>query len=96
MEIVKRGELLYEKFVAFAGTLEELGRQINKTQQSYTTAIGQLNTGNGHLIGQALKLKNLGLKSNKAIPPALLPPDYEAEHSTTETPLNEPINGTDR
>lgn len=88
MEIVKRGELLYEKFVTFVSTLEELGRQINKTQQSYTTAIGQLNTGNGHLIGQALKLKNLGLKSGKEIPPALLPPGYDPEQNRTETPLN--------
>lgn len=87
-EIVKRGELLYEKFVTFVSTLEELGRQISKTQQSYTTAIGQLNTGNGHLIGQALKLKNLGLKSSKEISPALLPPDYEPEQNRTETPLN--------
>lgn len=86
MEIVKRGELLYEKFVTFVSTLEELGRQINKTQQSYTTAIGQLNTGSGHLIGQALKLKNLGLKSNKEIPPTLLPSDYEPERTITETP----------
>jgi len=84
LEIVKRGELLYEKFTAFASTLEELGRQINKTQQSYTTAIGQLNTGNGHLIGQALKLKNLGLKSNKEIPPALLPTDFEPEPASPE------------
>lgn len=87
LEIVKRGELLYEKIVSFVGTLEELGRQINKTQQSYTTAIGQLNTGNGHLIGQALKLKNLGLKSSKEIPPALLPPDYEPVHAPSAAPL---------
>lgn len=86
-EIVKRGELLYEKFVTFVGTLEELGRQINKTQQSYSTAIGQLNTGNGHLIGQALKLKNLGLKSSKEISPALLPPDYDPEHFPSAAPL---------
>lgn len=85
MEIVKRGELLYEKFVTFVSTLEELGRQINKTQQSYSTAIGQLNTGSGHLIGQALKLKNLGLKSNKEIPPTLLPSDYEPESTISET-----------
>ncbi|MBL7704025.1 MAG: DNA recombination protein RmuC [Taibaiella sp.] len=87
LEIVKRGELLYEKFVSFVSTLEELGRQINKTQQSYTTAIGQLNTGNGHLIGQALKLKNLGLKSSKEISPALLPPDYDPEHFPSAAPL---------
>ncbi len=75
MEIVKRGELLYEKFVSFVSTLEDMGKHINKTQQSYNTAMGQLNTGGGHLIGQALKLKNLGLKSSKEIPSSLLPPD---------------------
>lgn len=79
MEIVKRGELLYEKFVTFASTLEDVGKHINKTQQSYTAAIGQLNTGSGHLVGQALKLKNLGLKSSKEIPVALLPTDFETE-----------------
>ncbi|MDI9311982.1 MAG: DNA recombination protein RmuC [Limnohabitans sp.] len=79
MDIVKRGELLYEKFVTFVSTLEDVGKHINKTQQSYTAAIGQLNTGSGHLVGQALKLKNLGLKSSKEIPAALLPTDFEAE-----------------
>jgi DNA recombination protein RmuC len=79
MEIVKRGELLYEKFVTFVSTLEDVGKHINKTQQSYTAAIGQLNTGSGHLVGQALKLKNLGLKSSKEIPVALLPTDFETE-----------------
>jgi DNA recombination protein RmuC len=68
MEIVKRGELLYEKFVTFVSTLEDVGKHINKTQQTYSAAIGQLNSGSGHLVGQALKLKNLGLKSDKQIP----------------------------
>lgn len=77
MEIVRRGELLYEKFVSFASTLEDVGKHIHKTQQSYTMAIGQLTSGSGHLVGQALKLKNLGLKSSKEIPAALLPIDQE-------------------
>jgi DNA recombination protein RmuC len=79
MEIVKRGELLYEKFVTFTSTLEELGKHINRSQQSYSTAVGQLNSGSGHLVGQALKLKNLGLKSNKEIPAAMLPTDHEPD-----------------
>lgn len=79
LEIVKRGELLYEKFVTFVSTLEDLGKNINKTQQAYSSAIGQLNSGSGHLIGQALKLKNLGLKSSKEIPVTLLSTDIETE-----------------
>ncbi|OAV68576.1 DNA recombination protein rmuC [Bacteroidales bacterium Barb4] len=79
MEIVKRGEMLYEKFVTFASTLEDVGKHIHRAQQSYTAAVGQLNTGNGHLVGQALKLRSLGLKSSKEIPPAMLPLDFEPE-----------------
>jgi DNA recombination protein RmuC len=79
MEIVKRGELLYEKFVLFVNTLEEVGKQIGKTQQSYTMAMNQLNSGSGHLVGQALKLRNLGLKSSKDLPDSMLPMDYEPD-----------------
>jgi len=89
MEIVKRGELLYEKFVAFTNTLDEVGKHINRTQQSYTVAINQLNSGSGHLVGQALKLKNLGLKSNKEMPVSLMPTDYEPDEVAEPKLLDE-------
>ena len=78
-EIVRRGELLYDKFVSFVGTLEDVGRHIGKTQQAYEAAIGLLRNGSGNLIGQAVKLKSLGLKSSKEIPSAMLPADLELE-----------------
>jgi DNA recombination protein RmuC len=78
-EIVKRGELLYEKFVAFVDTLADVGKHIDRTQQSYTTAFNQLTNGNGNLVKQAVKLKNLGLKSSKELPVALLPFGLEIE-----------------
>jgi DNA recombination protein RmuC len=84
-EIVKRGELLYEKFVSFVDTLEEVGKHINRTQQSYGAAINQLKEGNGNLVGQAVKLKDLGLKSDKKISTAMLPADFEADLETVET-----------
>jgi DNA recombination protein RmuC len=82
MAIVERGERLYEKFVGFVSTLEEVGKHINNTQQAYTKAVNQLNSGNGHLIGHALKLKNLGLKSSKEIPATMLPLDEEESTDT--------------
>jgi len=95
MEIVKRGELLYEKLVTFVSTLEDVGKHINKTQQSYTAAIGQLNSGSGHLVGQAIKLKNLGLKSSKEIPVTMLPLDFEPpvsiEPKQSDGKNNEPL-----
>ncbi|MDR2361787.1 MAG: DNA recombination protein RmuC [Prevotellaceae bacterium] len=79
MDIVRQGELLYEKIVGFVSTLEEIGRHINKSQEAYATAINQLSAGRGNLIKRAIDLKNLGLKSSKTIPPTLLPIDVEAE-----------------
>ena len=73
MDIVKRGELLYEKFTAFATTMTDVGKHIEKSQLSYQTAVGQLNTGPGNLVSQAMKLKSMGLKSSKEIPAALIP-----------------------
>ncbi len=89
LEIVKRGELLYEKFVSFTSTLEDVGKHINKTQQSFLAAVGQLNSGSGHLVSQALKLKNLGLKSSKPIPTALMPIGFEPEEMKTEELIGE-------
>ncbi len=81
MEIVNRGEKLYEKFVGFAKTMEDIGKNIGKTQESYNMAMNQLSSGSGNLVGQAMKLKGLGLKSSKEMPLSLLPKDIELDGS---------------
>ena len=73
MDIVKRGELLYEKFVGFTENFEEIGKKLNSTQKAYDDALGQLKTGRGNVISQAIQLKNLGLKSDKRVSDRLLP-----------------------
>ena len=72
MDIVKRGELLYEKFVGFTENFEEIGKKINSAQKAYDDALGQLKTGRGNVISQAIRLKHLGLKSDRKIPDKLI------------------------
>jgi len=67
IEIVKRGEALYEKFVGFTKTFEEIGSSIKTSQEKYDKALGQLKEGRGNLINQAIQMKNLGLKSDKKV-----------------------------
>lgn len=89
MEIVNRGEKLYEKFVGFAASLEDIGKSIAKSQAAYDNAVKLLNSGAGNLVTQAQKLKGLGLKSSKQIPKALLSPnDDELEEDTNDTEAN--------
>lgn len=83
MEIAKRGEALYEKFVGFTKTFEEIGNSIKSSQEKYEKALGQLKDGRGNLVQQAVQLKKLGLKSDKNISPNLLPLSFgETGHET--------------
>ncbi len=70
-EIADRGAKLYDKFVGFVDSLTEIGSRLEQAQKSYNKSIGQLSEGPGNLIGQAEKLKSLGLKTNKSLPEGL-------------------------
>ncbi len=67
-EIAKRGAILYDKFTGFVETLQEIGKNIDRTQKSYDKAFIQLKDGNGNLIRQAEMLKELGIKPQKELP----------------------------
>jgi DNA recombination protein RmuC len=71
IEIAQRGSALYDKFTGFVETLSEVGINLDKTSRSYERAIKQLKEGNGNLIGQAERLKQLGIKAKKKLPETL-------------------------
>lgn len=68
LEIANRGAMLYDKFVGFVETLQDVGKNIERSQKSYDKAFLQLKEGNGNLIRQAEMLKELGIKSQKQLP----------------------------
>jgi DNA recombination protein RmuC len=68
MAIVNRGEKLYHKFISFTESLLEIGKKLDSSKESYDHALKQLKDGNGNLVSQAEKLKNLGLKTDKKMP----------------------------
>lgn len=68
IEIAKRGAILYDKFAGFVDTLQDVGKNIDRTQKSYEKAFSQLKDGNGNLIRQAEMLKDLGVKAQKELP----------------------------
>lgn len=60
IEIAKRGEKLYKKFVGFVENMEKIGGKIDDAKVAYDDAFGQLSKGRGNLINQATDLKQLG------------------------------------
>ena len=72
MEIADRGAALYDKFVNFVESLTDIETHLNRAKRSYENAYGQLKSGRGNLIGQAEKLRELGVKTKKTLPQSLL------------------------
>ncbi len=77
-DIFKRGALLYDKFVGFVEDLEALGQSLAKAKDSYDSAYSKLSAGKGNLIGQAVKLKELGARPLKTLPVELVEAAFEA------------------
>ena len=71
-QIAERGAALYDKLVNFVDSFSTVGDQLKRAQATYDTAFGQLSKGRGNLIGQAEKLKELGVKSKKNLPTTLV------------------------
>lgn len=80
-EIALQGQKLYEKFVGFLDSLDDVGKHLSRSQESYHNAVKQMRDGKGNLISQALKLKTLGIKSHKQVPPGMQPLLHEDENS---------------
>ena len=79
MEIAKQGEKLYEKFVGFLESMEDIEKHLNRSQEAFLRAKGQLKDGRGNLITQAEKLKKLGLNTTKDLPANLVPLEDEED-----------------
>lgn len=71
-EIARRAGLLYDKFVGFALDMVAMGDSINKTRQTFDLAMGKLSTGKGNVVRQIETLKEMGARTSKSLPVALL------------------------
>lgn len=69
--ISRRASLMLDKLSDFLGSMERVGEQLRKAQDAYDEARRRLVEGNGNLLGQARKLQELGVKSDKSLPRSL-------------------------
>ena len=81
MEIADRGAKLYDKFVGFVENLEKIGKNLDQAKNVYNDAYKQLSSGNDNLISQTQKIKSLGIKNKKDLPPSLIDSSSESNFS---------------
>lgn len=72
MEIARQSGELYDKFVAFAEDLVDVGRKMDQSKETYHKAMNKLIEGNGNLVRRVEKIKALGARASKSLPQPLL------------------------
>jgi len=75
LEIARQSGLLYDGFVSFTEELQTVGKQLDRAQTAYGSALRKLSTGGRYgatLIGRAEKLRELGAKAKKRLPESLV------------------------
>ncbi len=70
-EILRQSNDLYDKFVTFGETFVKIGTSIERLQQDFSKAKGQLNEGKGNIIRRLEGMKTLGITPKKQIPDSL-------------------------
>ena len=67
-DIARRAGLLYDKFVGFLSSIDDIGKALGKATDAHEKAFSQLSTGPGNLVGQVEKLKAMGIRTKKELP----------------------------
>lgn len=76
-QIALRAGRIYDKLAGFLDDMKDLGKRIDQTSASFSSAMGKLASGRGNLISQVEQLKELGAKTSKSLPLASDEADQE-------------------
>ena len=85
LEIATQGGALYDDFVLFTERLLKLGKKLDDAREHYDETLKKLSTGKGNLVNRVNKLKSLGVRTRKNLPPEILNEDTDSD-SESETP----------
>lgn len=82
LEIARQSGMLYDKFVNFVEDLRAVGQRLNQAQGAYQDAMNKLVDSRKFgdtLVGRAERIRGLGARVSKSLPPTLLDGMQEEE-----------------
>ena len=90
-ELAERAAKVYKKLNTFLGSMEGVGKQLDRAKDSFNLAMSQLYSGKDNLIKQANDFKKLGVRVQSNFPePLLAKAELELEHFP-ELPTHENV-----
>ena len=71
-KIANQAGKLYDKFVGFVESLDNVGKSLEKADKSYREARNRLVEGRGNVVKSAEKLRDMGVNTKKLLPEDLI------------------------
>jgi len=72
LEIAKQSGDMLDKFTSFVDDLISVGKGLVSAKDNYDKAMNKLTDGRGNLISRSEKIKKLGAKASKSLPPNII------------------------
>src|SRR5574343_494248 len=72
IEIAEKAGAMYDKFVGFIASMEDVGKKLGDAQGAYEQAFKQLSSGRGNLVNRMEELKKMGAAAQKQIPERII------------------------
>ncbi len=72
IEIAEKAGAMYDKFVGFIASMEDVGKKLGDARGAYEQAFKQLSTGKGNLVNRMEEIKKMGAAAQKQIPDRVL------------------------
>ncbi|HER63324.1 MAG TPA: DNA recombination protein RmuC, partial [Desulfobacteraceae bacterium] len=71
LAIAKQAGNLYDKFIGFLESFEDIGTRLQQTHSAWEVARTRLVSGRGNLVSRSETLKDLGVQSSKTLPSSI-------------------------
>jgi DNA recombination protein RmuC len=78
-KIAQEAGKLFDQFALVGDSLEGLGKQLGKANDSYLETVKRFTTGRGNMVSRVEKLKQLGARTNKQLPATFADADFGDE-----------------
>ncbi|HSC75527.1 MAG TPA: DNA recombination protein RmuC [Pseudomonadales bacterium] len=78
-KIAQEAGKLFDQFARVGESLDDLGKQLGKANDSYLETVKRFTTGRGNMVSRVEKLKQLGARASKSLPAAFSDADITDE-----------------
>ncbi len=80
-KIARQAGAIHDQFALVLESLDDVGRHLGRAQQSHEEAVKRMTSNRGNLASRVIKLKEMGARTKKQLPPQMVEDSQEEDDS---------------